>query len=396
MCTGQEFFGSYQPTRLLLIFYAILYLAPIIQNKFTRQDTPVVVGLCLFATWIVYGFVSLLWSPAPMVGFTSELLVMCIGVLSLPVGAFLVRKIDNSLLLIRRGWLICFLLMSVVSIIEIITYKHFPSSESTRVLGGVGVTVPHTSVTFGNVNNYGAFIVFVVPYLLWGILDDMKSRLLYFVALILGVSFIIINGSRMGMFVAGFQIMCFSLLFIKKIQLKYLIGGLVFLTFAVLLLPIDLDKLFYTMYYRLPSTLGFGDESANERLAMLKCGIEMLKGSYGFGIGAGGFETAVVHQPSFLGNIINPHNLFVEIFAQYGILMITFFGFWLYAILHRARCNNNLSPGARMAVYVTVITLPFIGIMNSHSLGYTYVWLFLSLIAIVAAYRPEKHKFEVL
>jgi hypothetical protein len=259
----------------------------------------------------------------------------------------------------------------------------------------VNVTVPHTSVTFGNVNNYGAFIVFIVPYLLWGILDDIKGKLFYFIALILGVSFIVINGSRMGMFVAGFQIMCFSVLYVKKIKLKHIIGGLACLAFIVVLLPVDINKLFYTMNYRLPNTLG--DESANERLAMIKCGFEMLKTSYGFGIGAGGFEAAVVYQPSFLGKIINPHNLFVEIFAQYGVLIVAFFCFWLFSILHRARHNNNLSPGARMAVYVTVITLPFIGLMNSASLGYTYLWLFLSLIAIVAAYRPggsEKYKFE--
>jgi O-antigen ligase len=320
---------------------------------------------------------------------------MNIGFLSLPVGYFLVRKIDNPLLLIRKGWLICILFTSVVSIIEIITYKHFPSSEPVRVLGGVNVAVPHTSVTFGNVNNYGAFIVFVIPYLLWGILDDIKGRLLYFVALILGVSFIVLNGSRMGMFVAGFQIICFSLLFVKKLRLRYILGGLLFLAFVVLLLPVDLERLFYTMYYRFPNMMGVGDESANERLAMIKCGFEMLKESYGFGIGAGGFEAAVVHQPSFFGNIINPHNLFVEVFAQYGILMLIFFCFWMFSILYRAWRNNNLSLGARRAVYITIISLPFIGVMNSFALGYTYLWVFLSLIAIVAAYCPEKCKFEI-
>jgi O-antigen ligase len=346
---------------------------------------------------------------------------MCIGFLALPVLAFLARKVDDPLLLIRKGWLICFLLMSVVSIIEIITYKHLPSSEPTRVLGGVGITVPHTSVTFGNVNNYGAFIVFVAPYLLWGILDA-KNKLLYFTALFLGVLFVIINGSRMGVFVAGFQIVCFLVLFIKKLKLKYIIGELALLSFIIVLLSTDVnklfytanrtpvapsevddsgnkqatgtDKLFYTIRYRTSGMLSEKDESTNERLAMIKCGLEMLKESNGFGVGAGGFEAAVVHQPSFSGKTTNPHNLFVEIFAQYGVLMAVFFCFWLFSILYRAWHNNNLSPGGRMAVYVTVITLPFIGAMNSASLGFTYMWLFLSLIAIVATYRPERKEIK--
>jgi O-antigen ligase len=262
------------------------------------------------------------------------------------------------------------------------------------MLGGVNVIVPHASATFGNVNNYGTVISFVIPYLLWGILEGTsgKNKLVYLTGLFLGILFIVINGQRMGILVAGFFIFCFSFLFFKHLKRRYIVGGIIVLFCVAAFLPVN--SLLYTTRYRIAGMLTAVDESSNERWAMIKSGFEMLKESYGAGIGAGGFESAVVRQSSFLGNIINPHNLFVEIFAQYGVLIIAGFCFWLLAIFYRARSNKNLSPGARMLVCSTVIALPFIGAMSSHALGYTYLWMFLSFITIIASYQPASEESQ--
>ena len=388
MCMGVEFFGSYQPTRLLLIFFFFLYFPNILRNKLSYSlDQPILIGVLLFIVWIVYGTISLLWSPDPIVGLKSELIVMGIGFLSLPVCFYFTKKIENPLLLLRKGWRNCFFITAVIGLIELITWKHLPSSGPNEVLGGVGVAVPHASATFGNVNDYGAFIVFVIPYLLWGILDEkqLKNKAPYMVALLMGILIVVVNGSRMGMFVIAFQILWFLVPIIRKTKRIHFLGGIFVLSIMISFLP--LEKLFYTMNYRL-GAFATGDESSSERLAMIKSGLEMLKGSYGVGVGAGGFEKSVIHQPSFLGNIVNPHNLFVEVFAQYGIIIFVLFCFWLFSILYYAQKNKQLSEGASNAISLTIVALPCIGIMSSHSLGYTYLWLFLCCATVISAYRP--------
>jgi O-antigen ligase len=141
------------------------------------------------------------------------------------------------------------------------------------------------------------------------------------------------------------------------------------------------------MKYRLPSLSSLSNAVKEGRGMLVLCGWEMFKQSYGFGIGAGGFEEAIIHQPLFNGTFVNPHNLFVEIFAQYGVFIVAFFCLWLFSIFYFTLKNKQLSVGARMAVCVTVITLPFIGIMSSQALGYTYNWIFLSCATVISTYK---------
>ena len=388
VCFGSSIGGSFQPMRIMLLLFFILYFPNIVKNKlFLKKDQPAWFGLLLFVSWIVCGSLSLLWSPNPMRGLTAGIMAMTIGFISLPLFIFLFRKAKNPLVTVRRCWLICILLTSILSIFELITYKHLPTSETTRILGGVDIMVPHTSATFGNVNDYGTVIAFIIPYLLWGILEEKgnRSKLIYLSALLLGVLFIVVNGSRMGLLVVVFQTLCFLFLFLRHFKKKYIVGGVILIAIVVIALP--MDELLITMRYRISNISNAVHEG---RGTMVICGWEMLKKSYGFGIGAGGFQKSVIHQPSFKGIVIDPHNFFVEIFAQYGAFIFLFFCFWLFSIFYFALKNKHLTIGARMVVCVTILTLPFIGIMSSHALGYTYYWIFLSCATVISIYNPER------
>jgi len=390
VCLGTIFGGSFQPMRILLFLFFIIYFSQIIKNKIDfRKDIPVLLGLLLFFFWIVYGSISLLWSPDPMNGLTAGIMAMSVGYIALPLFVFLFQKADDPLITVRKGWLICFLLTAILGIYEIITNRHFDSAEEIRILGGVGITVPFASATYGNLNNYETVISFITPYLLWGVLEgkDAISKIIYMGAFLLGLLFTIINGSRIGLFVIIFQLFCFSFMLLRRLKKKYIIGGCVLLVIVIMILP--MDNLLITMKYRLPSISSVSNAVNEGRGTMLICGWEMFMHSYGFGIGAGGFEKAVIYQPSFEGDVINPHNLTVEIFAQYGILILVFYYLWLFSIFYFAFKNKQITSGARMAVCISVITLPFIGMMSSHSLGYTYYWIFLSCMTAISVYKYQ-------
>ncbi|MCL2682902.1 MAG: O-antigen ligase family protein [Bacteroidales bacterium] len=390
VCFGTAFGGSFQPMRIMLFLFFILYFHQIVRNKFSlKEDQPIVFGLLLFISWIVYGSLSLLWSPDPIRGFNAGIIAMTMGFISLPVFAFLFRKANNPLKTIRKGWLICFLLTAALGIYELITYNHISSFEDVRILGRIGVIVPHASATFGNINDYGTIIAFIVPYLLWGILDGRNGlrKLIYLVAFLLGLLFVVVNGHRLGVLVIGLQALCFLFLLLRQLRKRYIVLGLVLICLTVIVLP--MDELLFTMKYRMSDGIvGTASKAMNEgRGALIVEGLQILKQSYGFGVGAGGFQEAVKHLPTFDGTYIDPHNLFVEIFAQYGIFIFLFFCFWLFSIFYFALKNKHITKGARMTVCATIFTLPLIGMMSSHALGYTYYWIFLSCAAVISTYK---------
>lgn len=393
VCFGVAFGGSFQPMRIALAFFFLCYLPQILSCKFDlKKEQPIVLGLSLFMVWIMYGFVSLLWSPSPMAGLMSELMAMSIGFVSLPLFAFLFRRAENPLTIVRKGWLICLLLLSVVSIFNLVAHIHLPSSITPQsVLNRPESIIRYTSATFSNINDYGTVIAFIIPYLLWGAMEGQRGRdkLIYFVAFLLGLLFVIINGQRLGILVIGFQVLCFSFLLLRQLRKKHIVAAIGLVCLAVIILP--MDNLLYMV------TLRMGDGFFNSLLEalgqgrgmLLMSGLQMLWQSYGFGIGAGGFEEAIIHMPAYNGTYINPHNLLVEIFAQYGIFIFAFFCFWIFSIFIFALKNKYLSKGARMAVLTTVISLPLIGAMQSAALGFTYFWIFLSCITVISVYKPS-------
>ncbi len=399
MCTGTEFFGSYQPVRLLLIAFFLWFL-PSMFKEVKNVSRPIWAGIGIFVIWLLYGFISLQWSPDPIVGLKSELIVMSIGFTALPLFSFLIKKIENPFDYIRKLCLLCFAIMALVSLFEITTSIHFASSEPSRVIGRHDVAVPHTSTTFGNVNDYGAFLMFLFPFLLWGVLEakTVKQKYIYFTAFLLNISFILINGNRMGLLVIIIQMLCFLLLLkdrIKKehIKKRYIIL-LLLLLIAFFFAPRKYNP-FYAIRYRMATVLHSSDESSNERIKMIKSGINMLKDSHGMGIGAGGFEASVL-QKNPDANIINPHNLFVEIFAQYGIGILLLLCSWLAYLFYYARHNAYLSSKARTTVYAIIVSFPLIGAMPSAFLGYTFLWVFLSIVAAIAAYKlPNTQSIKI-
>lgn len=356
-----------------------------------KEDLPIWLGLLLFFSWIVYGSISLLWSPDPMKGLNAGIIAMTIGFISLPLFTFLSKNASDPLITIRKGWLICFLLTAILGIIELTTGIHWRSAEEARILGGAGIAVPHASATFGNVNDYGTIIAFIAPYLLWGILEAKNgwSKMIYLLAFLLGLLFVVVNGSRLGLLVFVLQSLCFVFLFLHRLKKRYIIGGVVLICLAAVVL-FEKDLLL-TMKYRMDGSIidGISNAASQGRGMLLAAGIQMLKQTFGFGVGAGGFEEAIKNMPAFDGTYVNPHNLFVEVFAQYGIFIFAFFCFWLFSIFYATLRNKHLSIGAKRAVCVTIITLPLIGAMSSHALGYTYYWIFLSCATVISVYRSK-------
>ena len=131
------------------------------------------------------------------------------------------------------------------------------------------------------------------------------------------------------------------------------------------------------------------DESGSVRMYNFIAGIGFLIDSYGAGVGAGGYEYYMERSEYYKG-IVNPHNFFLEIFAQYGIVIFSLFIIWLVKILIGFKKSVMLSSNVKRLLYTSVLVIPIIGIINSDSLGNTYWWLYLTSLAIISSVGGKK------
>jgi len=379
--------GSFQPSRLLLLLLPFL-LVRSTNSSHIKYNNTITFGLFTYFIWITFGLISLFWSPDPEIGLTNEIVVMTIGMSSLLFFPLFLKNSDSTLKLIRNAWIYGLALTLPIAIYEIVTMNHF-SYDDERIIGGLGIYVPYASVFFGNYNNYCVFICLSLPMVLWGIIGESKKVLKIFYLVILGISVLIIfvNTNRTSMVVIFIYLL--SQIRLNYKNLSFIAIILLFFYFSYSFLPDPLVQNIELLFNDRVNVDYRHDESGSIRMFNFIAGIGFLIDSYGVGVGAGGYEYYMEKSEYYKG-IVNPHNFFLEIFAQYGIVIFTLFVVWLSKILIRFKKSEILSSNVKRLFYTSVILIPIIGIINSDSLGNTYWWLYLTSLTIISSVGGKK------
>lgn len=374
--------GSFQPARLVLLILPALI--PFIGKKNFQGFTPLIkFGIFTYIIWLSYAIVSLIWSPLPIEGLNSEIIVMFIGMTSLVTFPFFTQGEERGVRFIRMAWIFGLICTMPFAIYEILTLNHFAAADEDRVLGGLGVNVPFAAVFFGNYNNFCVYISLCFPFLLWTMIEEKKilKKLFYFILALISILIVVINTSRTGMLVLAIYMV--SLLKINWKGIGIAAVCAVFVLFAYRLLPLSIKESMELVFnYRVGVSYD-DDQSSQVRAGVYKAGIQFVEQTNGFGLGAGGFEYAMQRSPLYQG-IENPHNFFIEIVSQYGIFVFGIFLAWLVKIILTIRRNSNFQSSVKRILYLSIILIPVIGLFNSSALGYTYWWMYLTSMAIIA------------
>lgn len=379
--------GSFQPSRLLLLLLPFL-LSKSISNSHIKYNNTISFGLFTYFIWIVYGFITLFWSPEPNIGLTNEIAVMVIGMSSLLFFPLYLKNNEDTFKLIRNAWICGLALTLPIAIYEIITMNHF-SYDDERLIGGIGIYAPYASVFFGNYNNYCVFICLCLPMLLWGILENGKKAIKVIYLLMLGISVLIIfvNTNRTSMAVILLYLLSQVRFNYKNLTFIGII--LLFFYFSYSFLPDPLVQNIEILFNDRVNVDYSNDESGSIRMYNFIAGIGFLIDSHGAGVGAGGYEY-YMERSSYYKGIVNPHNFFLEIFSQYGIIIFSLFVIWLLKIVLSFKNNKVINSNIKRLFYVSIILIPIIGIINSDALGNTYWWLYLTSLAIISSVDKKK------
>lgn len=297
-------------------------------------------GLGCGGLWTAWGLASLTWANDTKSAVT-DVLAVALGWLAVLVVVQTVQGEPVLFRSLRRGWVLAFALAVSVAGWELRTGQHLESSFSDQVAGGrIGNLVVIS--TFGNPNNFAAFLLLAVPVILWEGVEtrNVLGRIALLSCLPLAGGLTILAGARLAMigFVCEVAVLGVTLGIRRELRTRLFLGiGASLLAVAVLLITVPAASRAVAGLWTLGDELQYSG-SASIRLSMIESGLLMIERTKGVGVGAGNFTDAIRHGATvgYTGGIVNPHNLAIEIAAQYGLVVAVVFGLFIYQLAERA------------------------------------------------------------
>jgi O-antigen ligase len=193
---------------------------------------------------------------------------------------------------------------------------------------------------------------------------------------------IIVNSSRMAIACSAILLIYF-LLFVQRYVIFTAFMFSMLAMVVVAFVAIDFYGLYDFIGLRFSGTLA-GDESSLQRAGIISAGLNALLDSWGLGVGAGGFEEYMNDNYPYF--VPNPHNLILEMAVNFGAIAAVVFLWILLNIMRFIYVHTKSGDRREKAIFVLAVGLaPFVGIIGSQAVGYTYWWVWLSSVIFIAA-----------
>lgn len=305
----------------------------VFQRKITFDISSVEITF-FFVLWLCWGIFSLYWafSPTNVKAFTIKNF-QYLAILMF----YLILSHNRTFFKYQRLFFLLFTLLFIgISLWEMTSFSHLPSSRFTKK--NIFTYIP--TAVFTNENDLGSAFVCYIPFLLL----YLKRKLHFLVKILLSVALlyfmivIIISGARLALIASSIILLGYWLFFTrKKTKIITCISILLVLTAFYYFSPthVKITKLLIEEQIESLSTdnESIYTSSVQIRLRLFKIGYRFLVESKLLGVGNGNFEAHM--NPTEMvetGNIFNPHNLFLEIGVNNGIIILLFF---IYIYLKR-------------------------------------------------------------
>lgn len=370
--------GSLQPSRLIILGGVALAVIRQRHLVFMRDARPLYVT---YAGIITLGLLTLPLSSNVAAGL-GLIVTVAIGM----AAVLLVRSVPTleGARLVRGAWTYALLATLPIAVYEIYSGTHFAFAlEERNVAGGIG-ELPYASVFFGNYNNYSTFICLAYPMLLGALLErvSVPRRLFLLAGLALCLAVTLVNTSRIAMLFLAVSTVVALASGVRGSRIWLLLSGV-----GVFFMVRASGLTWQYLQLRLANDLS-ADASASERVGLIQASVDGLIGSFGFGLGPGGFVGFVENRYPSL--IPNPHNLLLELAVNFSVLAAVLFLGLLAFLFVRTLRNRELTAGLRIPVLVTLPFVPLIGALNSLAVGYTYWWYWLASALYIALARAPQ------
>lgn len=357
-----------------------------------------------FGFWLVYGASLMLLTESMHKEAMKELTNIFFGVLIIYC---MIRLIDDSremlhytVNIIEKLIIICIF----VGLFEIITGKHLDTSifcdlnHMNLLIDIYGNVNSHQATGFQyGTNDFSAFLIFFFPifllkskrkihdYLMIGaivFICAINSSTLCILTIILGMGFYLVNEG--------------------EIKAGHIIGGIIsfIIVYAVLLWV----KSRYGNTFSLTSDLQnhlhnyqMGGGSSYRRFWTYVESIVIGVNTYFMGIGPANFTNYITSGP--VGKLLlNPHNLWLEIYTEYGILIAVIYVTLLFVLFKKAgHIYKKGSVREALLIQIMLMDYMIVGIVPSTFISYWYQWILIALgIVTIKIYEIKKRGYCVI
>lgn len=364
--------GAFRPIRIVIILclpFTIKSLSGI-QKKDINQHKFV---FLFFMFWISYGILSLFWINDVIEGIKEVvyLLINFIGFFTVVIFAYRANNTHNTII---KGWRFLFLCTMPIAFCELFLNRHLYVNSYEDLYAYGGILRRYASVTFGNLNAYNLVIVYALPFVIATVFKELgKIKLIS----ILLISLIILMNSSRGAF------FCLILVLMIVLSMFFKNNNIVNKKFIWLLLlaPMVLAIKYYDLI--IGQIIGrFREESSDGegyRFRIVEESFHILEDYNFFGVGSGNFQ---VIMKEYLNdyNFFSPHNLFLEILVQYGVIISFLFIYLLYRMYKQMK--KVFTSYQKFILLSFFITLPISSIINSSYILNSYFWVYLASIYI--------------
>ncbi|QRA42239.1 O-antigen ligase [Chryseobacterium cucumeris] len=369
--------GMLQAPRILAILFLPLLIRDLNKKLIKGKEV-----LLFFFSFIMYCVLSMLFltfnNDQSLKEFAYALINFIIFIEILNFSKYL------SLNKLINGWVIFVLLSIPIAIIEINFNLHFSNSKfgDDTVLGGVGTIRKYAAITFGNYNLYNHLLAISFPFILAKLkfISSKFFKILYILFILAIVWVVLTNASRGTMLCLLISTIIYIIFYSSKSISKTII-------YTFISIIVSFAGYIYVMnnasFSYLKTRIEQKGLEDNSRKEMINVGIDMFINSKFLGVGAGNFsETAskMTKNP-----ILVPHNLFIELLSQYGIVVFFTFLLLLYKIFN----PKKIFKKREIPNYIllgSLLVMPLAFTINSVYLNNPYMWIWLASLYCISSF----------
>ena len=387
------------PYRIFLLFLWFIFgLHILIKGKIIFSQSQIKGYLAFLCFWLGYAVLSLAWAISKEAAL-KNIIFLFMGVSVVFFSTYYFRE-KKDLQILYNLWLAVFGILILIGFWEHLTGYHLPVSGFFGETRTRFMFMP-TGI-FRNSNDYATFLALSIPFGIGIIRYGRKKYLrLYGLCGVLGAFYLIIaSGSRANIIAVLFElffILLFLLNFKRKIKAIIAMGVCIILLF--IFLPGSVQGFFSQITGELNSVVSQTElmtGSVGVRMNLVRNGLLFLYSTIGFGVGAGNSEYYMANFAQYnTAGILNPHNWWLEILINYGILIfIGYVMFYigiirnLWKIYRRERTRDQ-----KMICEVLLVSLVgffFASVSSSSIMAFKPQWLLFTFALAFLNYSRNK------
>ena len=245
---------------------------------------------------------------------------------------------------------------------------------------------------FHNPNDYATFVATIIPFVIYQLKKSSSriTRILWAFVGIISIYLLIRTGSRAAFYSLIPAALVISYIICKRSNINrvyFITAGVLFIALVLISSRVQETLLSQIVSNSIDLSL-YGDM---HRVNLIKNGVEFLKQTYGFGIGAGNMKYWIQNKSIYyVSGLIYFHNWYMELLVTYGIGFFVLYSYFHCKVLKKlvkASVNsNNSQNNLSTAFLISFVTFSVVCISSSSNSYSEWVWMYYAVIASYCLY----------